>query len=408
MSDVFEGPGWWMASDGLWYPSAQHPDSNYRSHFASEDVKAAVTPAQVAETPLAFEQPLVEQLGDSSGSPVSDVTAPLDVRVDVTAPITFPGVSVEETQKATTDGEQSGFGDLARASVRQPYEESPPLEDPAAWAQTGEIRLDLVDLTDAVERESSNPEAPEVIDLREASETVSPERVSPERVSPERTSEVPPTSRAVPPTPAVSVGRAEPLTVEPRPSFRPSIPPSVVRAPGDRSAVEIELGRTDADRARIRTEPTITEPGPASTSLELVPVEQVVYFPPGPTRMDRSLAALAFIAGASLIVGTFLPWLAGAESQAGWERPDGIVAAIAGLLGAAASGPLWIGYRRLIPLLLTVAGIVGTVIGAIAAVRIISDGDGSISNVGAGLVIVLASSLALIFTGLASREARAE
>ena len=26
MSDVSQGPGWWMASDGKWYPPEQHPD----------------------------------------------------------------------------------------------------------------------------------------------------------------------------------------------------------------------------------------------------------------------------------------------------------------------------------------------------------------------------------------------
>jgi len=26
MSDVSQGPGWWMASDGRWYPPELHPD----------------------------------------------------------------------------------------------------------------------------------------------------------------------------------------------------------------------------------------------------------------------------------------------------------------------------------------------------------------------------------------------
>ncbi len=33
MSDVFEGPGWWMAADSKWYPPDRHPDPAYRSRF---------------------------------------------------------------------------------------------------------------------------------------------------------------------------------------------------------------------------------------------------------------------------------------------------------------------------------------------------------------------------------------
>lgn len=42
MSDVAQGPGWWMASDGQWYPPEQHPDRRatraqvYPVHFDIE------------------------------------------------------------------------------------------------------------------------------------------------------------------------------------------------------------------------------------------------------------------------------------------------------------------------------------------------------------------------------------
>ncbi len=35
MSDVFEGPGYWMASDGKWYPPDRHPDNSYRERFTA-------------------------------------------------------------------------------------------------------------------------------------------------------------------------------------------------------------------------------------------------------------------------------------------------------------------------------------------------------------------------------------
>ena len=47
MSDVFEGPGWWMASDGKWYPPEDHPDDQYRSRFLPQVL--AAQPGQAPE-----------------------------------------------------------------------------------------------------------------------------------------------------------------------------------------------------------------------------------------------------------------------------------------------------------------------------------------------------------------------
>ncbi len=40
MSDFSVGPGWWVASDGLWYPPERHPDEAYRRHWGVEPVAA--------------------------------------------------------------------------------------------------------------------------------------------------------------------------------------------------------------------------------------------------------------------------------------------------------------------------------------------------------------------------------
>ncbi len=37
MSDVWEGPGWWIASDDKWYPPELHPDVSGTGHSASDD-----------------------------------------------------------------------------------------------------------------------------------------------------------------------------------------------------------------------------------------------------------------------------------------------------------------------------------------------------------------------------------
>ncbi len=36
MSDVSQGPGWWQAADGKWYPPETHPDPNYRQMHGSQ------------------------------------------------------------------------------------------------------------------------------------------------------------------------------------------------------------------------------------------------------------------------------------------------------------------------------------------------------------------------------------
>jgi hypothetical protein len=52
MSDTAQGPGWWIASDGLWYPPEQHPDAP-----ADEASPTAQTPSE--ELPI--QQPSAEQ-----------------------------------------------------------------------------------------------------------------------------------------------------------------------------------------------------------------------------------------------------------------------------------------------------------------------------------------------------------
>lgn len=50
MSDAAQGPGWWQASDGRWYPPEQHP--SYRSQPPPAPAPApAAKPAPLQEAP---------------------------------------------------------------------------------------------------------------------------------------------------------------------------------------------------------------------------------------------------------------------------------------------------------------------------------------------------------------------
>ncbi|MGI9623729.1 MAG: DUF4389 domain-containing protein [Acidimicrobiales bacterium] len=44
MSDQSGGPGWWQASDGLWYAPETHPDADYRAKYPAVEVAAGETP----------------------------------------------------------------------------------------------------------------------------------------------------------------------------------------------------------------------------------------------------------------------------------------------------------------------------------------------------------------------------
>ncbi len=115
MSDVSRGPGWWVASDGLWYPPEQHP---------SRQVPAAAPPAPAFVDPMALpRQPtrvprrnlvvwglavvvllvavlsLVLVLGSSSNSSDTLPTGTLSGTITITAP---PGG--QPTFEGTIDG----------------------------------------------------------------------------------------------------------------------------------------------------------------------------------------------------------------------------------------------------------------------------------------------------------------
>jgi hypothetical protein len=51
MSDKPEGPDWWIASDGKWYPPELHPSVKGDSPAVSTDRRGTAPPAEVAGTP---------------------------------------------------------------------------------------------------------------------------------------------------------------------------------------------------------------------------------------------------------------------------------------------------------------------------------------------------------------------
>ena len=50
MSEMSGGPGYWQASDGLWYPPDSHPDEGYRAQWAAVQQHGAVIPGAGAQS----------------------------------------------------------------------------------------------------------------------------------------------------------------------------------------------------------------------------------------------------------------------------------------------------------------------------------------------------------------------
>src|ERR1035437_6185112 len=83
MSDTSQGPDWWIASDGKWYPPEQHPDHRVPSSTPPPDS----APNMTQPAPIAPSSPM---------PPASPLPPP------VPAPIGYPGVPQKTNGMAVT------------------------------------------------------------------------------------------------------------------------------------------------------------------------------------------------------------------------------------------------------------------------------------------------------------------
>jgi hypothetical protein len=349
VSDMFQGPGWWMASDGRWYSPERHPDEKYRKQF--------MTPREVPSS--AF---------PSVGLDISD-----------------PGV--DETRNSPFSEMVRSVTDDEVAVTPQPEEVSPTTNDVAWPALPDDAKTsDLVNDVDGQAAILPTTAAPLV-------EPASEPNVQRRGFSV--------ASRAI----------TEPSE---RPVFEHAVPPSVVDAPATQRVVgrtELELELSRAHRAagitmgRQSTEPAGLAAAPrVSTPMALVHVPGAAAPFHHVTTFDRVIASLVFLTGVAMIVGSFLHWTTGSLEETGWDRGDGIVAVIAGVLGSAAAGPIFVGYRHVVPKLLAViAGLAGVVAVGFVAIDVLLDEAATGTNLGIGFGVVLVAAITMIGAGLANR-----
>ena len=90
--------------------------------------------------------------------------------------------------------------------------------------------------------------------------------------------------------------------------------------------------------------------------------------------------------------------------KTGWDRGDGIVAVVAGVVGASASGPIFVGFRHIVPKFVAIiAGLVGIAAVGLVAIDVLLDEQDTGTTLGLGFVVVLVGAIAMIGAGLADR-----
>ena len=461
MSDVFQGPGSWMASDGKWYPPEFHPDEAYRNRFAVPVVEPELSPQPVVQMatatgPSEVGQQQQEAPEVGSVQPVQPVVVepmqPVVVEPERPEVVLAPAPeSVATTTHQLPDEAELAAADphqikveqlLARqAEAEHTYQATnavPPIAHETAEyvveprsttngmstpyvAETAELSAAQLE-AEMVAVDEQRAALAEAADAAEASPVApTPESIGRPQESATPTTDA--TSPAVPTDPA-PVEVAEPPAVErqtfsvaprksadpvpvaqERPQFTETRPASVVEPPPRQSVgrTEVELDRPPEvpkkSEFRISTAPVTAQP---SMSTDLVPYVGPAYG--APSTRDRVVSATLFLSGVALIVGSFLNWTIGDVMQSGWQRGDGIITMVAGVIGSSMAGPIFVGFRHVAPKAVAITvGVVAVIVLGLVAVNSVLGPSASGVDFGLGYFITLAGAAFMILAGVTDK-----
>lgn len=407
MSDVFEGPGWWIASDGKWYPPDHHPDERYRSRFATPDQRPVAEPSLPPLESVIEPEPQVPEIsviphispGDTETTVLADLDLQSDLPSDLQSPVEakeFP--TVELRPEPDVAEKPTPFSDLARAG------ESAERADTVQMNVAETAELSGTDLAEEMARVTEQRSS-----LASAADTVAVDIPTVDASSAAPPVEPPsvlasPPEPAASPSPTFSVASRE-FTEGPteRPVFDDTLAPSVVEAPPRESVGQTEI---EIDRPIDTTIPSGGTLGAANVSASLTRSTStaLVHVPNAPmlgiaTPRDHLISTLLFIGGVTMIVGSFLDWTAGDLVQSGWERGDGIVTVLAGILGASMAGPIFVGFRHAVPKAVAIiSGAVVLVVLGLVAVNSVT--NNTAIDFGVGFYVVAAGAVLTLVAGL--------
>lgn len=381
-----------MASDGKWYAPQLHHDPAYRAKYATPTPVEPEEPSPSVETessPADDDEP--EAL---AAPPLSD--GPEPARSEVAPPVRgMPPPVVKPVEPSPSPPEMApAFSDEAppRESIQWP--ELPDTESEAA--PDG-----IPDSTDTTPVGPSTPSDERAIDGNGTGESGADDSDDDDDWVSHGPTDVVGTSPVT-----VAPPRAEPASV--RPAFETKRPPSVVGQERP-SRARLEVGRpigepTDVPVRATPSTISMDRPKAALTQSPSGLTEIRVYKEPAEL-VDRAIAAVLFLSGLAMIVGTFVDWIreAGVDTT-GWERGDGIATVFAGVLGAAAAGPIFVGFRHIVPKTVAiVCGLIGAVVVGLVGLDVTSDSAAAGTSLAPGFWVTLAGSLAMIVAGVAER-----
>lgn len=373
-----------MASDGKWYAPQLHHDPAYRAKYAEP------APVDVDESP------------SSNDADEGEVVEPSSIDTDHVVEAESPVVEVDATDEYGSDNET---------------QELAPVDDDFDVVGRPEASLEpqLEDDTPRIIAAAGPPPEIRWPDLPPADAAKRPENDEPAADDDEDWISHGPAADAD--TGGFSVGGQPTGLDTDRPKFQVDLPDSVGEGGhGGGSRAQLEIGRESTESL---ASPRATS-GSASFESEvrrhLTPAKDVTTTTPTGLSeiriyreeaeiVDRIIAGALFLAGLAMIVGTFADWIseAGADTT-GWDRGDGIATVLAGVLGAAAAGPIFVGFRHIVPKTVAiVSGLVGAVVVGLVGLDVISDTSSAGTGLGVGFWIVMVGSLLMIGAGIAER-----
>lgn len=403
MSDFFPGAGWWLASDGRWYAPDTHPDPAYRkayAHSADLETSLAEEKSLDQEQPAdAFEEAVVVPHEPDTALPAVEIVPPLEIvespaeagKLDslvesaaklrestgTNAPTTSVSnwVAVPAVEPVGNDHVAAEDLETVGGLPSQPKERRH--DEPGEATDEAEVPPAPIPETDSTQGDDADPHGPLTID-------------SPG--NPNIALLVPPTTNSP------EVNNAALTVREPTLDALPQRAPGAPKASG-RTRLEI-----NGDQGANATAPKLRIAEPSmETSTELVHVPN--DDPLSVALIDRFFAFMLFVSGVCMISGTFMVWVTSSVEELGWDRPDGIVVVVAGVVAAAVAGPLfvglWVSWARGAA---AVAGLTVLAVSAVVAVTTLSDQKASGEGIGTGLYLVGSAAIVAVIVGAAVRS----
>jgi hypothetical protein len=150
MTDTSPGPGWWLASDGRWYPPHLHPDVRGR-----DDINRAKTgtaaPDRNGTPPSASDTSANAGSASDASAPAADLTGPTE---SIVVPRVVPGWPTADPHAAPFPREPRPSAFATPAQTLPPYtpREPVPPREPIDWDRVRDERLQRRKAEDAHRR----------------------------------------------------------------------------------------------------------------------------------------------------------------------------------------------------------------------------------------------------------------